>query len=68
MQHMYAGDIGDYDKYGLLRTIMPAISKSGKVWYLVPNNGKKPWAEWLLKRYGWWKKIKNNPYSVKRIP
>ncbi len=37
MQHMYVGDIGDYGKYGLLRAIMPSISKLGMVWYLVPN-------------------------------
>lgn len=34
---MYVGDIGDYGKYGLLRAIMPAISKLGIVWYMVPN-------------------------------
>jgi len=34
---MYVGDIGDYGKYGLLRAIMPSISKLGIVWYMVPN-------------------------------
>ena len=45
MQNMYVGDIGDYGKYGLLKAIMPSISKLGIVWYLVTdenhlNDGK----------------------------
>jgi hypothetical protein len=45
MQNMYVGDIGDYGKYGLLRAIMPSVSKLGIVWYLVAdenhlNDGK----------------------------
>lgn len=34
---MYVGDIGDYGKYGLLRAIMPSISRLGIIWYLTPN-------------------------------
>ena len=37
MQNMYVGDIGDYGKYGLLRAMMPSVSKLGIVWYLVPD-------------------------------
>jgi hypothetical protein len=37
MQNMYVGDIGDYGKYGLLRAIMPSVSRLGIVWYLVPD-------------------------------
>ena len=43
MQNQYVGDIGDYGKYGLLRSLFPANSRwrLGIVWYLVPNETQK---------------------------
>jgi hypothetical protein len=36
MQNRYAGDIGDFGKFGLLRAIFPD-SQLGIIWYLVPD-------------------------------
>src|SRR5829696_4979011 len=36
MQDRYVGDVGDFGKYGLLRTLGAGLSL-GVVWYLVPN-------------------------------
>jgi len=36
MQNRYAGDIGDFGKFGLLRAIFPD-SRLGIIWYLVPD-------------------------------
>ncbi len=38
MQNRYAGDIGDYIKIGLLRTLAPS-RRLGILWYLYPNEG-----------------------------
>ena len=37
MQNRYTGDIGDYGKLGLLRTLRAAGLSIGVNWYLVPN-------------------------------
>ena len=40
MQNRYAGDVGDYGKYGMLRTICQYRNiKLGINWYLVPDEG-----------------------------
>jgi hypothetical protein len=36
MQDRYVGDVGDFGKYGLLRSLAPALSL-GVVWYLTPD-------------------------------
>ncbi len=47
MQNRYVGDVGDFGKYGLLRTLcLPGTDGSkglrlGVVWYLVPDEGQK---------------------------
>ena len=37
MQNRYAGDIGDFGKLGLLRTLYAAGFSVGVNWYLNPN-------------------------------
>ena len=39
MQNRYAGDVGDFGKYGLLRTLCrePPLLSLGVVWYLVSD-------------------------------
>ena len=37
MQDRYAGDIGDFGKYGLLRALCGADLRLGVLWYRVPN-------------------------------
>jgi len=37
MRNQFVGDIGDYFKYGLLRTLMPG-RKLGVAWYLFPDD------------------------------
>ncbi len=37
MQDRYAGDIGDFAKYGLLRALCGDDLRLGVLWYLVPN-------------------------------
>jgi len=37
VQHRYTGDIGDFGKYGLLRTLCDGDLSLGVVWYLVPD-------------------------------
>jgi len=45
MQNCYVGDVGDFGKYGLLRTLCPPGTDGSKglrlgvVWYLVPDEG-----------------------------
>jgi len=43
MQDMYVGDVGDYGKYGLLRTLFPSLNgyRLGVVWYMVPDESHK---------------------------
>ena len=37
MQDRYAGDIGDFGKYGMLRSLLSEEEKLGVVWYLTNN-------------------------------
>ena len=43
MQNKYVGDVGDYGKYGLLRSLFSKDDsyRLGVVWYLVPDEAKK---------------------------
>lgn len=43
MQNKYVGDVGDYGKYGLLRSLFSKDDsyRLGVVWYLVPNEREK---------------------------
>ncbi len=41
MQDKYAGDVGDFGKFSLLRALLPEEEyKLGVVWYLFPDEGK----------------------------
>lgn len=37
MQNRFAGDIGDYGKYGLLRALAKLPLRLGVIWYLTPD-------------------------------
>jgi hypothetical protein len=39
VQDRYVGDIGDFGKYGLLRTLCAHDLSLGVVWYLIPDEG-----------------------------
>lgn len=39
MQHQYTGDVGDYSKLALLRSLAAPGHKIGVAWYLHPNTG-----------------------------
>ena len=40
MKNQYVGDIGDYGKYALLRTLISKCYSIGINWYLTPNDAK----------------------------
>lgn len=40
MKNQYIGDIGDYGKYGMLRSLAAAGVKIGINWYLSPDDGR----------------------------
>ena len=39
MKNQYVGDIGDYGKYALLRTLIAKEYSMGVNWYLTPDDG-----------------------------
>ena len=40
MKNQYIGDIGDYGKYGMLRSLASSGIKIGVNWYLCPDDGR----------------------------
>lgn len=47
MQNCYVGDIGDFGKYGLLKALGGDDLRLGVVWYLNPDEKKRPEQERL---------------------
>ena len=67
MQNCYAGDIGDFVKYALLRAVMPG-RRLGVVWYLYPDEDGSADRRHLayLNRAGQWRFLDSDVYDALR--